>query len=144
MNWKETVFTRKNSKKKKSIFWKDRTLQNFYKALTILNCDIHVSFPIPTNNRLTNNRVLTATISFDWFSLGCGIINRKPESVEKPHGISCNRNVVFISVPAIVSMCSVLYFENGMPKTCFPISRVLRLWNCHAAVQRKYTHQPSN
>jgi hypothetical protein len=47
------------------------------------------------------------------------IINWVPESVEKPKGIGFNSVAILISVPAIVSMCSVLYVENRMSKAGF-------------------------
>jgi hypothetical protein len=48
-----------------------------------------------------------------------GIINWVPESVEKPKGIGFNSVTILISVPTIVSMCSVLYVENRMSKAGF-------------------------
>jgi hypothetical protein len=47
------------------------------------------------------------------------IINWVPESVEKPKGIGFNSVTILISVPTIVSMCSVLYVENRMSKAGF-------------------------
>lgn len=75
---------------------------------------------------------------------GYGIIKGVPVSVKKPHWISLHRTLIFISVPAIASMCSVLYLKNGMPKTCLPVCRVLRLWLSHPAMQEKPQIQYSN
>lgn len=58
-----------------------------------------------------------------------------PKSVEKPIGISLNSFTILISVPGIVSMCSVLYVKNGMSKASFSECRVSWLWFCIAATQ---------
>jgi hypothetical protein len=63
-----------------------------------------------------------------------GIIKRVPVSVEKPNSISLHGIPILIPVPAIVSVCSVLYVENGVSKAGFSVCRVLWLWFCHAAV----------
>lgn len=69
------------------------------------------------------------------WNMSRGIINRVPISVEKPKGISLHSIPILISVPTIVSMCSVLYVKNGMSKASLSECRVLWLWFCHAAAQ---------
>lgn len=49
-------------------------------------------------------------------NMSCGIINWVPKSVEEPMRISLNRVTILIPMPAVVSMCSVLYVKNGMSK----------------------------
>ncbi|RDY11247.1 hypothetical protein CR513_04123, partial [Mucuna pruriens] len=67
-----------------------------------------------------------------------GIINWVPVSVEKPNGISLHGKSILISMPAVVSMCSVLYVKNGMSKTGLSECRICWLWFCHAAAQMSF------
>lgn len=64
-----------------------------------------------------------------------GVVNRVPVSIVKPERICFHSKPILVSVPAVVSMGSILDIKDGVPKAGFSISWVLGLRLCHAAAK---------
>lgn len=65
------------------------------------------------------------------------LVNRVPVSVQEPMSISFNCISILIPAPTEIRMSSVHYIKYGMPKACFTIRRVRRLWLRHTALRKK-------